>query len=303
MDFQNFANSKYGVGLAIAVGRLFPPRLGLLLSDWIAAFLVNREDSPMVRAIKANQWVVHGKENLSPKDLKAKAKAVLRHAGRCYYDLYRSFDDTQRILNLFPNAKNLKEIVTASHSGKGVFVVAPHTSNFDLALRALSLHGLQAKLLGYADPFSGYKIQNKLRASMGMEVIPFSEPDIFSRAVETLKQGGVVATGVDRPVKRRKKSHMITFFGYPSTLPVGYIQIALAADVPLLVLGTAMRPDGKYEIMHTGLIPLERHDNRFTEVKQNVEMVIDIVTGYIKRAPTQWLMYYPVWPEVMEKLP
>ncbi len=302
MTLQKFFNSKYGLGVAITIGRL-PPKIGLLLNNLIAATIANKKDSDLVKAIKANQWIIHGKGNLSPEDLNAKAKAVLKHSGRCYYDLYHTFNNQERILKLFPNSKAIEEIITESQSGKGAFVVAPHMSNFDLALRALALHGLSAKLLGSPDPFSGYRMQNKLRNSIGMEVIPLSEPDIFFRAVEMLKNGEVVATGVDRPVRKSKKKHRVSFFGHPSALPVGYIQIALAADVPIIVMGAKMRPDGKYEIMHSGLIPLQRHANRFIEVKQNVEMILEIIAQFIRQSPEQWLMYYPVWPGVVEELP
>ena len=303
MTLQDFSNSKYGVGLSIAIGRFFPPRIGMLVCDLIAITIANMKNSDMVKAIKANQWVIYGKENLSPEDLKEKTKAVLKHSGRCYYDLYHTYKDPEKILKLCPNSDAIKEIVSLSHSGKGVFLVAPHTSNFDLVLRALALHGLNAKVLSYANPFSGYEVQNELRASIGMEVIPFNEPDIFSRAVEFLKKGGAVATGIDRPVVKRKKKNMVSFFGRPSALPVGYIQIALAADVPVLVLSSRMLPDGTYAIMQSGPISLQRHANRYVEVKQNVEMILEIVAGYIKQIPEQWLMYYPVWPDVLEELP
>jgi len=240
---------------------------------------------------------------LSSKELKEKAKAVLKHAGRCYYDLYHTSNNPEKILQLYPKSDAIEKIVALSHQEKGVFVVAPHSSNFDLALRALAIYGLKASLLGYANPSSGYKIQNKFRNSMGMEIISLSEENTFLHAVEMLKNGGIVATGIDRPVEVRKKKHMVSFFGHPSALPVGYIQIALAADVPILVLGVKMRSNGTYEIMQSGLIPLKRHPNRFAEIKQNVEMVLEIVAGYIQQAPEQWLMFYPVWPDMLEKLP
>ena len=303
MEFQNFFNSKYGLSIAIAIGRFLPPKIGLPLSNLIATTITNMKNLPLVKAIKTNQWVISGKNELSSKELKEKAKAVLKHAGRCYYDLYHTSNNPEKILQLYPKSDAIEKIVALSHQEKGVFVVAPHSSNFDLALRALAIYGLKASLLGYANPSSGYKIQNKFRNSMGMEIISLSEENTFLHAVEMLKNGGIVATGIDRPVEVRKKKHMVSFFGHPSALPVGYIQIALAADVPILVLGVKMRSNGTYEIMQSGLIPLKRHPNRFAEIKQNVEMVLEIVAGYIRQAPEQWLMFYPVWPDMLEKLP
>lgn len=302
MNYQQFLKSKQGVKIAIFIGQL-PPKLGLFISDRIADALASKENSNLVKAIKANQKIICGKNTISHKELKHRVRAVLRHSGRCYYDLYHTFNDSEKILKLFPNSKAIEELITESHSKNGLFILSPHMSNFDLALRAMSLRGLSAKLLGYANPVSGYKIHNKYRASMGIEVIPFSEPNIFSRAVEMLKNGEKLLTGIDRPVEVRKKRHRVSFFGHPSTLPVGYIQIALAADVPIMVMGTKMKPNGQYEIFHSDLIQLKRHANRFTEIKQNVEMVLEIVAKFIRQAPEQWLMFYPVWPEALEELP
>lgn len=303
MNAQVFFNSKYGLAIAMAIGRFLPPQIGLRLSDRLATTIANMENTNIVKAIKANQWVIEGQKDLSSETLKEKAKAVLKHSGRCYYDLYHTLTAPEKVLQLCPNSEVISKLVTMSHEKKGVFIVAPHTSNFDLALHALALHGLKATLLGHANPFTGYKVQNKSRDTTGMKILPLSEANAFSKAVKILKDGGVVATGVDRPVKVRKKKHMISFFGRPSALPVGYIQVALAAGVPILVLSSQMRPNGTYKILRSDILPLKRHPNRFTEIKQNAEMVLRVVADYIKQAPEQWLMYYPVWPDVVEKLP
>jgi predicted LPLAT superfamily acyltransferase len=35
----------------------------------------------------------------------------------------------------------------------------------------------------------------------------------------------------------------------------------------------------------------------------NTEMVLKVAEGYIRQAPYQWAMFYPVWPEALNEMP
>ena len=39
------------------------------------------------------------------------------------------------------------------------------------------------------------------------------------------------------------------------------------------------------------------------EIVSNAEAVLEVLEGVILRAPDQWAMFYPVWPDVMDKVP
>ena len=104
-------------------------------------------------------------------------------------------------------------------------------------------------------------------------------------------------TAVDRPI--RSKAHTLTFFGRSSPLPAGYIRIAIEADVPVIVAAAQMSPTGKYNVLLSDPIPMEHHPEPETAIRQNAEAVLKIIEDIIRQAPGQWLMYYPLWPEVM----
>jgi len=181
-------------------------------------------------------------------------------------------------------------------------VVSPHLSNFDLVVTKLVQEGFKGKVLSYPNPGSGYQLQNEIRTSRGMDIVPLGDSKLEAEIIAFLKNGGLAATGVDRPVPGRKRRHYVNFFGRPSPLPVGYLTTALAADVPVIAVSAYMLPTGQYGFMHSGPIPLKRYKNKLDEILINAEMVLKTLEGFIRQVPEQWLMYYPVWPDLEDKI-
>jgi lauroyl/myristoyl acyltransferase len=79
--------------------------------------------------------------------------------------------------------------------------------------------------------------------------------------------------------------------------------LALKTDVPIIVVAVIMKPDGRYEVVHSDPVIMERVEDRDTELVLNAERVLRIAEDFIRLAPSQWSMYYPVWPEVHDRLP
>jgi len=301
MDIQDLINSKFGAYLSIAISRTLPPSLGYRVGRLIARVLSIFHKSNLIRSIRCNQWVIHDMD-LSQTEQLDKARAVLRHASRCYYDLYHSLSDQNLIQRVVPRTPAINNFIRETQSLAGCLVVSPHLSNFDLVVTALAMYGFQAKILTLENPRGAYEIQNKLRISSGLDVTPLENAGVYQQTIKHLKAGGVAATAVDRPVPNRKSKHQIRFFGRPSALPVGHINLALAADVPITVVAANMTDDGSYRLFYSDPIQLERLPNRIETVIHNAEKVLSVMEKFIRHAPEQWLMYYPVWPRAMEEI-
>lgn len=270
-----------------------------MASRFIKAFssiLGSMKNLALTRTIRSNQYVISG-GTLSDKELKERTKQVLSHAGHCYYDLYHYYDRPDKLEVIVPWSNALDDLANYSNDKQGYLVVAPHLSNFDLVVARLVKGGFIGKVLSYPNPGSGYQLQNKIRESFGLDVLPLGDSSLEAEIVEYLKQGGTVATGVDRPVPNRKRRHYVTFFGKPSPLPLGYITTALAADVPIIVVGAFMFPDGRYGLRISKPIKMKDFDNKLDDIICNAERVLEKIAEIIKLTPEQWLMYYPVWPD------
>ncbi len=299
MDLQKIANSRFGVGLTLWIGRTIPLKISYRLVDFGARIIANR-DNKLTRTIQANQWVVRG-GTPTKAELQEAVREVLTHAGYCFADFYQNLTNPEGLKALSPFSPSHKTLIDyGSPDTSGAFVVAPHLSAFDIALLALAYHGLHAKVLTYGNPTGGYEIQNEIRASTGLEITPVRGEESHHEAVEWMRNGGVIITAVDRPIRR--KAHSLTFFGRPSPLPAGHIRMALDADVPVIVVAAHRTPERIYEIKISNPITMERlaDQNQDQEIQHNAEKVLQAIEGFIREAPEHWLMYYPVWPQLME---
>ena len=92
MALQSLVNSRLGVELVLTLGRVMPERLGYWLTRWGGQWFSGRRKEPMVRAVRANQWVI-GDERLSAEHLDRRVRATFVHAGRCIYDYYHLLND------------------------------------------------------------------------------------------------------------------------------------------------------------------------------------------------------------------
>jgi len=292
MDLQKIATSRFGVSFGLAIGKSIPKRIGYSLSRWLAEMISRRGSSPMVQAVRSNQWVVRG-ETLSPSALERATKDVFSHAGRCFIDLYQNIQNPERIKSIVrDDAETQKLIELSKDPSFGAFIVAPHLSNFDLCLLGLAYRGLQAEVLSYGQPTGGYEIQNKIRSQTGLKVTPVSS-ETHANAIENMRNGGFVVTAVDRPIQR--KTHTLNFFGHPSPLPAGHIRMALEAKVPVIIVSAFMDEDGLYQILVSDPVPMIPDLDLDVAIKQNGEAVLRVIEERIQNNPGQWLMYYPVW--------
>ena len=277
-----------------------PQRMGAWFIKSISSIIGSIDNLDLTRSIRSNQCVVNG-GSLSGPELARRTKQVLSHAGRCYYDLYHYYDMQEKLETIVPWSETMTELVNYSQEDQGYLVVAPHLSNFDLVVARLVKSGFKAKVLSYPNPGSGYQLQNEIRNSFGMDVVPLGDSSLEAEMVEYLKAGGVVATGVDRPVPTRKKRHYAQFFGRPSPLPLGYVSTALAADVPIIVVAAHMNPDGSYGLRLSKPIMLKKYKNKLDDIILNAERVLKKIEEFIMLSPEQWLMFYPVWPDQMSE--
>ena len=277
-----------------------PRKVGAWIIKGISSILGSSKSLDLTSAVRSNQNLVSG-GTLSDRELEQRAKQVLSHAGHCFYDLYHTYDNPENLDNIAPWSESMTDFIKYSREEQGYLVVAPHLSNFDLVVARLVKGGFIGKILSYPNPGSGYQLQNKIRESFGLDIVPLGDSSLEAEVVEYLKAGGIVATGVDRPIPGRKRRHYAEFFGRPSPLPLGYISTALAAGVPIIVVAAFMGSNGKYGLRISKPITLIKYKNKLDDIILNAERVLKRVEEFIKLAPDQWLMFYPVWPDQMNE--
>jgi KDO2-lipid IV(A) lauroyltransferase len=296
--FQRLLDSRVSLALALALGNLMPRGVGYLLADWVATHLIApQRDSPAVRAVRANQWVVNG-EKLTSAALDAAVNETLRNTARALFDLYHYLarpEATRRLYVLDEGSQSL--LHRPEFAACGLVVAGLHMSAFDLILQSLCRQGMKPLVLTIPNPQGGRRMEFEIRRRSGMNLLPASIP-AMRKAVHHLRQGGIVLTGIDRPVE--SPSLRPRFFGRPSVLPTHHTYLALKADVPIVVMAARHEADGKYHVYTSAPLTMEGHAPRGEELLYNTERILDVAAAFIRQAPHQWSISLPVWPEVME---
>lgn len=297
---QSLLYSRLAVALGLGISQALPPSLGYRIADLGAALVASRSRSAIVRAICVNQWVVRG-ENLTAQELRRIVWKVLRYHARNLYIYFHTINRPQEVLERVSFAPEFQALFDRllQEGGPALFVT-PHLSNFDLAGRALALRGLRFQVLSYPQPPGAYRWQNRLRRESGIDVTPISM-SALQQARARLQHGGVVLTGLDRPVSETR--YLPHFFGRPAPLPVFHVRLALQLNLPIIVVACIGTSGGRYSVVSRPPVPMQPADTLEDALIQNAEAVLREAEVLIRQVPDQWAMFYPVWPEVASALP
>jgi lauroyl/myristoyl acyltransferase len=295
MRFQDFVSSKPATQLGIVIGRHTPRRVGYGLAR-IAADIIARRKPEVYWTVHANLRQILGPE-AEDVTLQRMTRQVFFHAGQTYYDFFHAVSQPKEVL---AEAVRIPEEIVAfvrseTARGQGVLVLAAHMSNFDLLGLSIGAQGLPIQMLSLANPQAGFHLVNYLRAKAGFEVTPIT-PQSLRAAIRRLKSGGIVLTGVDRPIPEDRE--LVEFFGRPAYLPVGPVRLALITGA-LVIMGSCYYEPGKgYGLKVTEPLEMIRTGHRRRDILTNVRRVADILEDHVRARPEQWMMFHPFWPEL-----
>jgi KDO2-lipid IV(A) lauroyltransferase len=297
MDLRRIFNSAEALRFGHWLGRTMPAGLGFRLADGFTRALARRRDSALMRTLQTNMRMALGPE-ATDEQVYRTARAALRHAGMAYFDLYHA-------LGVGPEAF-LSEVRSTPLTDyyvdkmltqeRGMIVVTLHMSNFDVAGLAFANRGLYLNVLAYANPSSGYDLQNQIRLKGGINLMPI-DVSALRKSLEALRNGQLVVTGIDRP-DPYGAGEMLPFFGKPARLPVGHVRLALQTGAPIAVAHCEYRPtDHSYTVHVSRWLEMEHVGSRQENILHNARRVLAVGEELIRARPEQWLMFYPVWEE------
>ncbi len=297
---RNLINSRYGLNIAYLIGRYLPNGLGRRFAEFAADIISTRKDWKLVRAARLNQWVARG-ESLDHAALDEAVRENFRATARSIFDLYHNINNPENfgeIIDVHPIAEQF--LKRPEYSERGLVVAGLHMGSFDFIGQAAGLAGVKGIYLGLPKVNSGYQKQIEMRKERGMNIIPTNSGTI-KQAIKYLRAGGMVLTGIDRPDE--SIPYRPLFFGRPAALPIHHIFIALKAQVPLMLASVICKPDEKYHFLFSEPIEMEPHPDRRAEILLNAEKILRVAEGFIRQAPGQWEMTFPVWPDAMNEVP
>jgi phosphatidylinositol dimannoside acyltransferase len=300
IDLQPVINSSLSLRLVSSLAERLSPRLGYRIAYALAGHMARRRHSILVRAVRANQWVVNG-EKLEGEALDQVVCDTLRNSAHSLFDLYHyshNFEATRQRIIFDSSFQQVSR--RAEFEERGLMIAGLHLSNYDLILQWLCQDGMKPLVLTLAKPQGGRQVEYEIRKRIGMNLLPASV-GALRQALKYLQRGGMVLTGIDRPIE--KPDVCPRFFGRPAALPIHHVFLASKAHVPVLVTVTYLQPDGKYRVFASDPIEMVSSPDSDEAVLRNAEKVLTVAEQFIRRAPQQWSVPLPVWPQVMALLP
>lgn len=296
-NLVSLANSRYGPGIGIFIAKVLPSRTAYLFTDYVAAKTAKQKDLPLVMGIRANQAVVKGVPYDEP-CLDHDVFTVLRNAGRGYIGMFKTIAGGQQALERVCKIDNqaMRAVEGTLSSGKGLVYVGGHCAGFDQMI--LRIGGLDYPLIGlsYADPSGSYVVQNEIRKRFGVRLEPISM-GALKNAIKHLREGGLVGTMVDR--RDDEHGEELMFFGRPAKMPTGHARLAIRIGTELRVGGTTLLSDEVYLGREWGVFDPKDYSENDEGVRRLAQDVLNTIEDNIRKNPSEWIMFFPVWPEML----
>jgi KDO2-lipid IV(A) lauroyltransferase len=299
-NLHDLINSRLAANLGLTVLGIIPPRIGAFLANLAANHVLSRPGQPMAQAVRQNQWVVH---DMKPdkEELDRIVRATFRNRALAIYDLFHYLRKPEAMRQMIEFGSDFEPLIERNLSRQeGTLVLPTHTGALELVGIAAGLRGMQGFGLTFPDQTGGYQWHDEIREQFGIKAVP-TTMSTLKQATEYLKDGGTVITGLERPLPESKYKPI--FFGRPTSLPLHYVTMAVRANVPVVVAAIRRKSDGGYFIIRSEFIQIERFKERREELICNAERILSYAEEFIRAAPEQWAMFYPLWPEVADEVP
>jgi KDO2-lipid IV(A) lauroyltransferase len=187
---------------------------------------------------------------------------------------------------------SIARFVQLRDDGRPAILFAAHLANWELPAVAAAKHGLPSAAL-YRTPNNRAVARDILRMRRDVmgELIPagVSAP---IRMMEALDQGLHLGMLVDQRFGRGPR---IRFLGREASANPLLPRLARRFDCPVLGARAIRLPGGRFRLELTEPVTLPRDARGQVDIDASVQMINDIVAGWIREHPGQWLWQHRRW--------
>jgi KDO2-lipid IV(A) lauroyltransferase len=189
-------------------------------------------------------------------------------------------------------ATGLEEFLRIREDGKPALIFSAHLANWELPATIAERFRLDLTIM-YRVPKNSMIAEDlmKLRNEMMGELIPTRFGSAFEIA-ESVANGGHVGLLVDQ---RRAGSPPLPFFGRPALTSTFFATLARQYDCPVHGVRAIRLPGDRFHIELTPPIDLPRDADGLIDVMAATRKINDIVEGWIREHPEQWLWLHDRW--------
>jgi KDO2-lipid IV(A) lauroyltransferase len=189
-------------------------------------------------------------------------------------------------------ASGLEDFLRLREDGKPGLIFSAHLANWELPATVAERFWLDLTIL-YHVPKNSIVATDlmDLRNEMMGNLVPTRFGSAFEIA-DIVAKGGHVALLVDQ---RRAGSPLVPFFGRPAQTSTFLATLARQYDCPVHGVRAIRLPGNRVHIELTPHIDLPRDADGLIDVMAATKKINDIVEGWIREHPEQWLWLHNRW--------
>ena len=195
-------------------------------------------------------------------------------------------------LNVSTVLEGSEHLHAALAGGRGVFILAGHCGNWELAAARISR---DIPVTGLARPMANPLVEatiEALRSAAGNRTL--NARDSARGVLRLLRRGEAVGMLLDQSALRNERV-FVPFLGRPAATNLGLAMLALKTGAPVLPAFSAREADGRHRVWIGAPIPLAETGDRATRIGVSTARYTAAIEAYVRRYPEQWFWVHNRW--------
>ena len=272
---------------------LLPPRFGYWLFARVGdlAFLL----SPRTITYYSNLRRVMGKD-ATDSQFNSVARRAFQNLLKNYFDFFHSPGISKdQVRAQLAGLHGFEHLENAMKLGKGVIAGSGHFGAWDLVIHLTATH-LQVRVVvpnEHIEPEILFQYVLALRRSQGIDMVPL---EVAPRAlIKALREKQIAGLAYARDITQT--GPIVNFFGTPTQMPDGAVQLSLKYGAPIILGFSVRQPDNRSIVYVEPAIEFEKTGDLARDIPAGVQKIADVLEKYIRQYPDQWLMFQKIWEE------
>ena len=229
-----------------------------------------------------------------PAQVNAIARRAFQNLLKNYFDLFRWHHITKDVLRKqLAGLHGFEHIEDALKAGKGVIAGSGHFGAWDLVINLAAVY-LDTQIVVPNERIKPEKLFQyilALRRSQGIDMVAL---DGAPRAlIKALRDKRMVGLAYDRDIT--KTGPTVDFFGTPTQMPDGAVQLSFKFGAPVIVGFSVRQPDNRSIVYIEPPIEFVRTNDPAADIQAGVQQIAAVLEKYIRQYPDQWLMFQKIW--------
>ena len=188
--------------------------------------------------------------------------------------------------------KGKENFDAAFKKGKGVLILTCHVGSWEFSAITIPMLGYPTTAVSKA--LKDERLNKKLVASRWRRGLKnLNRGKVYPQLIKALNDGDGLVIMIDQDTK--VPGMFVDFYGIPAYTPVGAARLALDTDAAVVPMYMQRTDDGKHLFTIDPEIPLVRTDDREADLLTNTKNYSEVIEGYIKEYPTQWVWMHQRW--------